>query len=353
MLNYEKEFKGRTVFITGADGFIGSTLTEKLVEYGAEVIVFIRATSSGELHNIPHLKDKIKVHRGNLIDKDSIKVVLKDLKNKSAIIFHLAAQAHVGESWERPYETFMVNTFGTLNLLQSIKELNLNLFKFSIAGTSEEYGNINKDKEKFYDFDDEKRVILRERSPLNPQSIYATSKVAADFLTMNYFDGYRIPTVVTRMFNNYGPRQNPRYITGTVITQALSRDEIKLGFLEPMRDFCYVEDGVAGHMAVALKGKPGEVYCYGYGKNISIRDWVNLILRTGRKSGYWKEKKIVSESRRFRPGKSDVMALRVGYEKLNKETGWRPLISWEEGIRRTIDWYAKNKDRWLGRVDWR
>src|SRR5438093_829834 len=105
-----------------------------------------------------------------------------------------------------------------------------------------------------HDFDAKGSVILHERSPLNPKSIYATAKVAADFLTMNYHDAYGLPGVVTRMFNNYGPRQNPRYLTGTVITQALERREVHLGNLEPLRDFCYCTDGVRGHLAVSLRG---------------------------------------------------------------------------------------------------
>ena len=125
-----------------------------------------------------------------------------------------------------------------------------------------------------HDFDDAGGLILHERSPLNPKSIYATAKVAADFLTMNYHDAFGVPGVVTRMFNNYGPRQNPRYVTGTIITQALTRPQIELGALEPLRDFCFCTDGVRGHLTVAAHGVPGDVYVYGQGKNISMGDWV-------------------------------------------------------------------------------
>jgi dTDP-glucose 4,6-dehydratase len=203
-----------------------------------------------------------------------------------------------------------------------------------------------------HDFDDTGSLILHERSPINPKSIYATSKVAADFLTMNYHDAFGVPGVVTRMFNNYGPRQNPRYVTGTIITQALEREQIELGNLEPLRDFCFCSDGVRGHLTVAAHGIPGDVYVYGQGTNISMADWAELILRVGKEKGYWSERELVSVQERFRPGASDVIALRVGYEKLNRETGWVPLVSWEEGISRTIDWYAKNRHQWLGRVDW-
>ena len=132
----------------------------------------------------------------------------------------------MGESWHRPYETVMANTVGTLNLLQSIVDYGLEVEKFDTAGTSEEYGNVRESVSHHHDFDELGGLILHERSPINPKSIYATAKVAADFLTMNYFDALGVPGVVTRMFNNYGPRQNPRYVTGTIITQALvSRDD--------------------------------------------------------------------------------------------------------------------------------
>ncbi len=120
----------------------------------------------------------------------------------------------MGESWHRPYETVMANTIGTLNFLQSVVDHGVELEKFDTAGTSEEYGNVHESVREQHDFDELGGLILHERSPINPKSIYATAKVAADFLTMNYHDAYGVPGVVTRMFNNYGPRQNPRYVTG-------------------------------------------------------------------------------------------------------------------------------------------
>ena len=160
----------------------------------------------------------------------------------------------------------MANTLGTLNLLQSIVDHDLELEKLDTAGTSEEYGNPREEVHHHHDWDENNALILHERSPLNPKSIYATAKVAADFLTMNYHDAYGVPGVVTRMFNNYGPRQNPRYVTGTIITQALERDVVELGQLDPMRDFCFCTDGVRGHLTVAAKGIPGDVYVYGQGR---------------------------------------------------------------------------------------
>ena len=203
---------------------MGSHLTDALVELGANVHAFVRATSSGALNNIGHLRGRLKVHFADLTDKTSIDYLVKELRDTVSdkpYVFHLGAQAHVGESWHRPYETVMANTVGTLNLLQSIVDHGLELEKFDTAGTSEEYGNVREAVAHHHDFDDAGSLILHERSPINPKSIYATAKVAADFLTMNYHDAFGVPGVVTRMFNNYGPRQNPRYVTGTIITQAL------------------------------------------------------------------------------------------------------------------------------------
>jgi dTDP-glucose 4,6-dehydratase len=347
-------YGGRTCLVTGADGFMGSHLTEALVALDADVHAFVRATSSGALNNIGPLRRRIHVHFADLTDRTSVDYLVRDLckLEDRPYVFHLGAQAHVGESWHRPYETIMANTIGTLNLLQSVVDHGLELEKFDTAGTSEEYGNVREAVAHHHDFDEEGGLILHERSPLNPKSVYATSKVAADFLTMNYHDAFGLPGVVTRMFNNYGPRQNPRYVTGTVITQALERERVELGQLEPMRDFCYCTDGVRGHLAVAAHGVPGDVYAYGQGKNISMADWAALILRVGEEEGYWSGREFVSVPERFRPGASDVMALRVGYDKLNRETGWRPTVSWEDGVSRTIAWYATNRERWIGRVDW-
>jgi dTDP-glucose 4,6-dehydratase len=351
---FGEHFAGRTCVVTGADGFMGSHLTDALVQLEAKVVAFVRATSSGALNNIGELRDQLHVKFADLTDKTSIDYLVKELLDApdKPYIFHLGAQAHVGESWHRPYETLMANTVGTLNLLQSIVDHGLELEKFDTAGTSEEYGNVRDSVADHHSFDDEGGLILHERSPLNPKSIYATSKVAADFLTMNYHDAFGLPGVVTRMFNNYGPRQNPRYVTGTIITQALTREHVELGQLDPMRDFCFCTDGVRGHLMVAARGIPGDVYVYGQGRNISMRDWADMILRVGRDQGYWEAREIVSTQERYRPGASEVMALRVGYDKLNHETGWEPQVSWEQGIASTIAWYAANRSRWIGRVDW-
>src|SRR3954467_2007486 len=329
-------YRDRTCLVTGADGFMGSHLTEALVTLGANVVAFVRATSSGALNKIPHLRPDLTVVFADLTDRTSVDYLVRDhlaTAPDKPYVFHLGAQAHVGESWHRPYETVMTNTVGTLNLLQAIVDQNVDLEKFDTAGTSEEYGNVRESVAHQHDFDDLGSLILHERSPINPKSVYATAKVAADFLTMNYHDAYGVPGILTRVFNNYGPRQNPRYVTGTIITQALEREQVELGSHRSLRDFCFCTDGVRGHLTVAAHGIPGDVYVYGQGENISMADWTALIIKVGEENGFWgADRRVVSTAARHRPGASEVMALRVGHEKLTRETGWEPKVSWEEGV---------------------
>jgi dTDP-glucose 4,6-dehydratase len=347
--------QARSVFVTGADGFVGSCLVDTLLEFGANVHVFVRATSSGALHNLWHARRRVQLHRGELTDKHAVLNALRALKSDGGkpVIFHLGAQAHVGESWGRPFETISTNVLGTLNLLQSVVDLDLNLHSIDTAGSSEEYGNVLAEVKDHYRFDATGGLILNERSPVNPQSPYASAKLAADFLTRNYYRAYGVPGVVTRMFNNYGPRQNPRFVTATIITQALSNDSVGLGYVAAKRDFCFVKDGAMGHIHAALFGKPGEVYVYGSGQSISILDWYHLIVGIGQEKGFWGEKVLHAESEgRGRLGSSEVEELRVDYGKLNNLSGWEPLYGWERGIHETIQWYAENRDRWITRVDW-
>ena len=166
-------YGGRTVLVTGADGFMGSHLTEALLALGANVRAFVRATSSGALNNIGDLRGGLRVHFADLTDRTSVDYLIRDMLDSPdrPYVFHLGAQAHVGESWHRPYETVMANTVGTLNLLQSIVDHGLELEKFDTAGTSEEYGNPRESVSHHHDFDADGGLILHERSPINPKSI--------------------------------------------------------------------------------------------------------------------------------------------------------------------------------------
>jgi len=347
--------EGRPTLVTGADGFVGSTLVDTLLGFGAQVHALVRATSSGALHNLYGVRTKIKVYRGELTDQEAVRNVLRTLRDAGSkpIIFHLGAQAHVGESWGRPFETMATNILGTLNLLRSIVDLDLDLYSLDTAGSSEEYGNVSDDVKDHHRFDANGGLILDERSPVNPQSPYATAKVAADFLTRNYQRAYGVPGLVTRMFNNYGPRQNPRFVTATIITQALSGDVIRLGCMTAKRDFCFVRDGAMGHIHAALFGRSGEVYVFGSGRTISIEDWYRLIIRLGQEGGFWGKKELHADTEgRGRLGSSEVEELRVDAGKLHALTGWEPEFGWEDGIKETIRWYAENRERWITRVDW-
>ncbi len=166
---FGEPFSGRTCLVTGADGFMGSHLTEALVELDANVHAFVRATSSGALNNIGHLRQRLRVKFADLTDKTSVDYLVKELLDApdKPYVFHLGAQAHVGESWHRPYETVMANTVGTMNLLQSVVDNGLELEKFDTAGTSEEYGNVHEAVTHHHSFDEEGGLILHERSPIN------------------------------------------------------------------------------------------------------------------------------------------------------------------------------------------
>ena len=169
----------------------------------------------------------------------------------------------------------MANTVGTLNLLQSVVDHDVELEKFDTAGTSEEYGNVHEAVAHHHDFDELGGLILHERSPINPKSIYATAKVAADFLTMNYHDAYGLPGRRHAHVQQLRAAPEPALRHGDDHHPgARARPEIELGALEPLRDFCFCTDGVRGHLTVAAKGIPGDVYVYGQGENISMADWV-------------------------------------------------------------------------------
>ena len=347
-----KGYRGRSVLITGADGFVGSHLAEALVSWRADVHALVRQPPH-QLRNITHLRDRLTVHQADVRDGQQVRRAVEALRGRQgAIIFHLAAQAHVGDSWEKPEETLSTNILGTLNLLRATLDLDLDLHRFEYAGSSEEYGSFDASRAEKYGPQNKDGILLNESSPLNPKSVYATSKVAADFLSRNLYDAYGLPAVVSRMFNNFGPRQSPRFITGTVITQALAHQAVEIGRPQARRDFTYIDDGIRGHLLTGLYGQPGQVYVFGQGKNISIGQWAKMIIELGRQNGIWGPKELVSRPDRYRPGRTDEADLLADSTRLKELCGWRPQVSWEEGLLRTIRWYAENRSSWEGLVDW-
>lgn len=324
--------KGKKVVVTGSNGFIGSHLVKFLVEKRASVHCIVEPRTS--LQNIEHLSDSLDIYEADIRDRRSIETAMENLEgDQNILVFHLAAQAHVGKSWDFPYQTFETNVLGTLNLLETLRTMDIGIEKVNIAGTSEEYGDTGKMTGR-----------LDESSSLSPKSVYGTSKVAADFLGKNYYEAYGLPCFTTRMFNNYGPRQEGDYITPSVILQALKSDRVELGNLKPKRDMMYVEDGVKGHLAAGLQGKPGEIYTFGTGESISMERWVEKILEIGERLGYWQDIQILKKQERRRPGDSEVKDLEANSSKLKDLTGWQPEINHEEGLEKTIEWYAKNRD---------
>ncbi len=341
------------MLVTGADGFLGSHLTELLVSLGARVSILVRRPAH-KLRHISHLQDRLRIFQGDIRDYMQVHAAVSALRDDpESIIFHLAAHTHVGESWEYPAETLRTNILGTVNLLWAIRETGVRLHRFAYVGSSEEYGAFDQRRCAGYHRLDDGKILLNETAPINPKNVYATSKVAADFLTHNFFDAYGIPAVVSRMFNVFGPRQNPRFITGTVITQALDRDTVVIGKPEGLRDFTYVDDAIAGLVSVAACGEPGEAYVIGQGENISIGDWAELILEVGRREGFWGKRRLLSRRDRFRPGRTDEEELLADATRLRRLCGWEPTVSWEEGVTRTIRWYAEHRAFWEGLVDWR
>lgn len=293
MINKGKEFmdwKRKTVLVTGAGGFIGSHLTEKLVDSGAKVRAFVRYNSRndwGLIGTLPaHTKEKIEVIMGDLRDPETIRSVMKDVD----AVFHLGALIAIPYSYIHPREVVETNIMGTLNILNAAKEYKPE--KIIHTSTSEVYGTAQ-------------YVPIDEKHPLQGQSPYSASKIGADKLAESFYRSYDLPITTLRPFNTYGPRQSARAVIPTIITQALAQNEILLGSLEPTRDLSYVDDVVDGFIkAWESERSIGEVINIGSGFEISINDLANKII-----SLIGKKVNIVSDSKRIRPQKSEVERL--------------------------------------------
>lgn len=336
-------FQDRTVLVTGATGFIGSHLVDILVEMQADVRVLVRESSN--LQWLDPVLDQIVLYKGDLLDLSSLLDICEDLQkmgSKQPIIFHLAAQSHVGESWVIPHLSLETNIMGTLNILEAIRRTHLDIHMLSIAASSEEYGNQPEIKNS--------NKALDESSPIDPVSPYGVGKAAADFLARSYALAYQIPIVVVRKFNNFGPRQRLSFITPDVIRRARLDKKLEMGDLRPQRDFLFVRDGAYAHIFAATKGTPGQIYCAGYGETITMRDWTEKILALGKKMELWDEVPITGDPNRLRPGDSELWWLLVDSTKLRSETGWQPLYTWDEGLEITLQWYAEHTD--LLKVQW-
>jgi NAD dependent epimerase/dehydratase len=315
----DNNLNGIKVFVTGAGGFIGSHLVESLANRGASVRAFVRYNSradTGFLNQLdPDLIENLDIVFGDLRDPQSVSMAVKGCQ----IIFHLGALISIPYSYHHPREVVETNILGTLNILQASLENQAD--RLVHTSTSEVYGTA------LY-------APIDEEHPLQGQSPYSASKIGADKLAESFYCSYNLPVVTVRPFNTFGPRQSARAVIPTIITQALSKDMIKLGSLETRRDFTYVSDTVNGFIKAAFAEQAvGHTINLGTGREITIHDLANTIIQiTGR------QVEIRFDADRTRPGKSEVMRLQSNNHLASQLMGWEPEVSLEDGLIKTIDW---------------
>ena len=306
--------------VTGADGFIGSHLTELLVLSGYKVKALSQYNSFnnwGWLENI-NCKDQIEILTGDIRDSHYCKYISKDVD----IIFHLAALIAIPYSYVAPNSYLDTNIKGTLNICQAARE-NGNI-RIIHTSTSEVYGTAQ-------------YVPIDEKHPMQPQSPYSASKIAADAMAMSFHNAFDLPVTIARPFNTYGPRQSARAVIPTIILQiANDIKEIKLGDTSPTRDFNYVEDTCKGFLAIAKNDQTiGEAINIGSNSEISIGSTFDLI-----KELMKSDVKLVTDKERIRPEKSEVFRLCCDNSKIQNLTGFKSQVDIREGLQRTIDWFT-------------
>jgi dTDP-glucose 4,6-dehydratase len=314
-------WKGRKVLITGAGGFIGSHLVERLAVMGSDVRALVRYTSTGRwgwLDQSP-VKAELEIVLGDIRDFFSV----RDAMQGSEVVFHLAALIGIPYSYQAPQSYLHTNIEGTLNVLQAARDLETE--RVICTSTSEVYGTAQ-------------YVPIDENHPLQGQSPYSASKIAADKLAESYFRSFGTPVTVVRPFNTYGPRQSARAVIPTIITQALAGTEVRLGSLTPTRDFNFVADIVEGFIAAASSEQAvGEVINLGSGAEVSVQRLANTL---GELLG--KKLTLVAEDQRIRPENSEVERLCADATKVHELLGWEPRISLDEGLRQTLSWIEHN-----------
>jgi len=317
----------RKVLVTGAGGFIGSHLVEELVKQGEEVRAFVRYNSRDErglLEDLPgEIQNQIEIIPGDLKDPDGVKKAVKGCTK----IFHLGALIAIPYSYVHPFDFVQTNIIGTAHVLNACLETN-RLEIIIHTSTSEVYGTAQ-------------YIPIDEKHPLQAQSPYAASKIGADKLIESYTLSFGLPIATLRPFNTFGPRQSLRAVIPTIISQAVQGKKIRLGNVEPRRDFLFVKDTVRGFIELAKCSKAvGKVVNIGTGRDISIKELVEKILSQVGKGG-----EIKVENRRIRPEKSEVMQLVSDIRLAKKLFKWAPRYSLEDGLRETIEWYEKNLSR--------
>jgi len=323
-MNSQRILKNKRVLVTGAGGFIGSHLTEALLDLSAEVRAFVHYNSRNDwgcLEELsPAAKSDIKVISADLRDYHAVREATKQVD----IVFHLGASIGIPYSLNYPKDVVETNVMGTLNVLKASFENQVS--HIIHTSTSEVYGTAQ-------------YVPIDEKHPLNPQSPYAASKIAADKLAESFFRSYGLPVSILRPFNTFGPRQSLRAIIPTVITQLLAGKKVVVGNLKPRRDFTFVADTVRGFLFLAgKKGVEGGTFNLGTKKDIAVKD---LILLISRLMGVKPEMTV--DPQRIRGNQSEVMVLSADNSKAADVLGWQPKHSLEEGLSLTIEWMKEKK----------
>ena len=328
------DLKQRKILVTGADGFIGSHLTEELVRRGCNVRAFVLYNSFNSWgwldHSEPGILKSLDVFAGDIRDPHGVKEAMKGC----SVVLHLAALIGIPYSYHSPDTYVDTNIKGSLNIVQAARELGVE--KVVHTSTSEVYGTA-------------KFVPITEEHPLQGQSPYSASKIGADQIAMSFYNSFNTPVAIIRPFNTYGPRQSARAIIPTVITQiANGARTIKLGALHPTRDFNYVMDTVRGFISVAESDRSvGEVINIGSNYEVSIGDVVQMIADVMKI-----DIEIVIEQVRLRPDKSEVERLWADNRKAKDILNWEPVYGGKKGLGRglgeTIEWFkdAKNLNRY-------
>ena len=314
------------VLVTGADGFIGSHLTEELVKKGYEVKAFTYYNSFGTwgwLDSFPKdILQHVEIVSGDIRDPNGVRTAVKGVEE----VFHLAALIAIPFSYYSPDSYVDTNIKGTLNVLQAVRDLEVS--KVLITSTSEVYGTA-------------KYVPIDEQHPYQGQSPYSATKIGADRLAESFYRSFDTPVTIVRPFNTYGPRQSARAVIPTIISQLLAgKEEIKLGSLTPTRDFNYVKDTVAGFISIAESSKTiGEEINIATQKEISIGELATEIINQINPRA-----QIVCEEQRLRPEKSEVNRLLGSNVKIKSLTDWSPQYTLHQGIQHTIEWFKNNYD---------
>lgn len=322
------DWSNATVLVTGAGGFIGSHLTETLLQRGATVSALVKYNGTGHwghLESLPlDLRQRCQIHLGDITDPHFVRHLVRGCD----VVFHLAALIGIPYSYVAPQHYVQVNVQGTLNVLEACRQEGIP--RLVHTSTSEAYGTA-------------RFTPITEDHPLQGQSPYSASKIAADKLAESYHCSFGLPVVTLRPFNTYGPRQSSRAFIPTVITQALTQPVVRVGSLDPVRDLNFVSDTVEAFLAVAqCDAAIGQVLNAASGRAVTMGQVLQTILELTGKTGL----PVKQEAQRVRPDHSEVMVLQGDSTLLTELTGWQSTVPLEQGLAHTVAWVADRLDHY-------